>query len=168
MFLFIFLQAGGTMGVWGDLLVVADFDGSKRMKDLEFSHISFWVRVFDLPLGMMDSANGMVLGNRIGKALVVDIEDDGSAVSGFLRIKVKIDIRKPLMRGILLEGEEGEEDCWCPIRYEYIPNFCYGCGCLGHVEKECDSCVEEEAGNKQYGDWLRVTPTRWKGQGDQR
>ena len=85
------------MGVWGDLLVVADFDGSKRLKDLEFTHILVWVRVFDLPLGMMGSANGMVLGNRIGKALAVDTEDDGLAVGGFLRIKVKIDIRKPQM-----------------------------------------------------------------------
>ena len=80
----------------------------------------------------------------------MDTEDDGTAGGGFLRIKVKIDIRKPLRRGILVEGEEGEEDCWCAIRYEFIPNFCYGCGRLGHVE--CDSCVEEEAGNRQYGD----------------
>jgi len=152
----------------GDLLVVVDFDGSKRLKDLEFTYIPIWIRVFDLPLGMMNSVNGMVLGNRIGRALAVDTEDDGSAVGGFLRIKVKIDIRKPLMRGILLERAEGEDDCWCPIRYEYLPNFCYGCGLLGHVEKECDSCVEEEVGFKQFGDWLRVTPTRWKGQGDQR
>jgi hypothetical protein len=44
---------------------------------------------------MMDLANGMVLGNRIGRALAVDTEDDGLAVGGFLRIKVKIDICKP-------------------------------------------------------------------------
>ena len=81
---------------------------------------------------------------------------------------MKIDIRKPLRRGILVEGEDGEEDCWCPIKYEFIPNFCYSCGCLGHVEKECDSCVELEAGCRQFGEWMRVTPSRWKGQGDQR
>lgn len=176
LFLFTFLQAGGKRraimeGPWefgGDLLVVVDCDGNKRLKDLEFTHIPIWVRVFDLPFGMMDSTNGMLIGNRIGRALAVDAEEDGSAIGGFLRIKVKIDIRKPLMRGILLEGEEGEEDGWCPIRYEFIPNFCYGCGRLGHVEKECDACVEEVVGSKQYGEWLRVTPTRWKGQGDQR
>jgi hypothetical protein len=141
LFLFTFLQAGGkrraiTEGPWefgGDLLVVVDFDRSKRLKDIEFTHIPVWVRVFDLPLGLMDSTNGLLLGNQIGRALEVEAEEDGTAVGGFLRIKVKIDIRKPLRRGILVEGEDGEEDCWCPVRYEFIPNFCYGCGRLGHV-----------------------------------
>jgi hypothetical protein len=36
------------------------------------------------------------------------------------------------------------------------------------VEKECDFCVEEEAGCMQFGEWMRVTPSRWKGQGDQK
>lgn len=100
-------------GPWefgGDLLVVSDFDRSKRLKDIEFSHIPVWLRVFDLPLGMMDSANGMLPGNQIGRVLAVDTEEDGTAVGGFLRIKVKIDIRKSLRHGILVEGEEGEED----------------------------------------------------------
>jgi hypothetical protein len=60
---------------------------------------------------MIDSANGLLLGNQIGKALLVDTEEDGSAAGGFLRIKVKIDIHKPVRRDILVEGEEGEEDC---------------------------------------------------------
>lgn len=114
---------------------------------------------------MMDSINGMLFRNRIGRALAVDTEDDGSAVGGFLRIKVKIVICKPLMRGILVEGEEGEDDCWCPIRYEFIPNFFYGCGRLGHVEKECDSCVEEEAGSRQYGGLDACDPNSMEGAG---
>lgn len=47
LFLFMFLQAGGkrraiTDGPWefgGDLLVVVDFGRSKRLKDVEFTHI---------------------------------------------------------------------------------------------------------------------------------
>lgn len=175
LFLFTFLQPGGKRraileGPWdfgGDLLVVTEFDGSKRLKDLEFTHIPVWIRVFDLPLRMMDRENGLLIGDRVGRSVMVDVDADGSAVGGYLRIKVKIDIRRPLMRGIMVENEDGGADCWCPIRYGFIPNFCYGCGRLGHVEKDCDSC-EETAGGKQFGDWLRITPNRWKGGNDQR
>lgn len=65
--------------------MVVEADRSKRVKDLEFNHIPIWVKVFDLPLGMMDTKNGMLLGNRIREALAVDAEEDGSAMGGFVR-----------------------------------------------------------------------------------
>lgn len=71
-------------GPWefgGDLLVVTEFDKSKRLKDIEFSYIPVWVRVFDLPLGLMDSTNGLLLGNQIGRALEIVTEEYSS--SGF-------------------------------------------------------------------------------------
>jgi hypothetical protein len=117
---------------------------------------------------MMDSTNGMMFGNQIRRALAMETEDDETAVGGFLQIKVKIDTRKPLRRGILVEGEEDEEDCWCRIYYKFIPNFCYVYGRLDHVEKESNSYAEEEARIRQYGVWMLVTPTHWKGQGEQK
>lgn len=41
------------------------------------------------------------------------------------------------------------------MTYEKLPDFCYGCGCLGHIIKGCESnsgTVEEEL---PYGAWLR-------------
>jgi len=61
--------------------VVTEFDKSKRLKDIEFSYIPVWVRVFDLPLGLMDSTNGLLLGNQIGRALEIVTEEYSS--SGF-------------------------------------------------------------------------------------
>lgn len=91
-------------GPWefcGDLLIVADFDGGKRLRDLEFHHISVWVRVFDLPLGMMNRVTGMAIGNKLGKALLVESDETGSAIGGTFESR-RIDIRKPLMRGMVL------------------------------------------------------------------
>lgn len=109
LFLFTFLQPGGGTravmeGPWefcGDLLIVADFDGGKRLRDLEFHHISVWVRVFDLPLGMMNRVTGMAIGNKLGKALLVESDETGSAIGGTFESR-RIDIRKPLMRGTVL------------------------------------------------------------------
>ena len=40
----------------------------------------------------------------------VDVGDDGLAVGKVLRIKVVIDIRKPLMRGIMVKVGSEEKD----------------------------------------------------------
>lgn len=149
LFLFTFLQSGGkrravTEGPWefgGDLLTVVDFDESKRLKDLEFTHIPVWIRVFNLPLGLMNKQTGRLIGDKVGKFLEVETDEDGSAVGSFLRIKVLIDVRKLLSRGVMMGDGQGEHTCWCNFRYEFLPNLCYLCGMLGHVEKECDDTV---------------------------
>lgn len=156
LFLFTFLQPGGKRravieGPWefdDDLVIVVDFEVSKRLKDLEFIYVPVWIRVSDLPLGMMNSTTRTVIGNRAGKTILVDAESDGSAVGSFLRVKVRIDIRRPLMRGTMLEDDDGGGHIWCPFEYEFLPNFCFGCGRLGHVERDCDVNVTEEMGEK--------------------
>jgi len=166
-FLFSFLQPGGkrraiTDGPWefgGDLLIVVDFDSSKRLKDLQFIYTPMWIRVFDLPLGMMNTVTGKAIGDKVGKVLEIATDADGSAVGSYLRVKVQVDIRKPLIRGVTLEKDTGGGDLWCPITYEFLPNFCYECGLLGHLEKECDDSVGKEHA-KQFGDWLRASPSR--------
>ncbi|EEC79287.1 hypothetical protein OsI_20089 [Oryza sativa Indica Group] len=93
--------------------------------------------VYNLPFGLMNVDTGRLIGNKIGKALEVDTDEDGSAVGGYLRVKVLMDARKALIRGVMMEGVAGEKENWCGVKYEFLPNFCYSCGVLGHVE-ECD------------------------------
>jgi hypothetical protein len=33
-------------------------------------------------------------------------------------------IKKPIMRGTMIEVEGGKRTIWCPFEYEYCPNFC--------------------------------------------
>ncbi|KAE8821637.1 hypothetical protein D1007_00420 [Hordeum vulgare] len=88
------------------------------------------------------------MGERIGKdfteTLDVDVGYDGKAIGKFLRIKVKLNINIPPMRGFVLERESdneqmGEEENqqditkkrklrWCRFEYEHLPDFCYTCG----------------------------------------
>jgi hypothetical protein len=71
------------------------------------------------------------------------------------------------LRGDFLEEVTSGGRDWCPIQYEFLPNFCYGCGLLGHVYKECDASVGKEE-DQQYGDWMRASPVRKKGFADSR
>ncbi|KAL5778542.1 hypothetical protein ACOSQ2_009279 [Xanthoceras sorbifolium] len=71
---------------------------------------------------------------------IVDFPIDSKDLWGkFLRIKVSIDITKPLKR-----------------------DFCYGCGFIGHSFRECyNSEVRKnimEGVEPKFGGWLRASP----------
>ncbi|CAN6236094.1 unnamed protein product [Urochloa humidicola] len=170
LFLFTFLQPAGKRraiedGPWefgGDLLIVRDFDESSLLEELEFVLTPMWVRVHRLPIGLMTTETGEEIGDRVGKTIEVDTDEGGSAVGKFLRIKIHFDIRKPLMRGVTMEVGPNGKTQWCPLEYEFLPNFCYICGLLGHVDRECPSGSWKEK-KKPFGPELRVWPSRRRG-----
>jgi hypothetical protein len=147
-FLFTFLQASGKRwaledGPWmfgKDLVVMTDFDGNKTIDEVVFADIPIWVRIMKMPLGMMNKRAKEMIGDLIGEVLDVDVDDREMAIGQFLRVKVRLDIKKPLMRGVTLDmGEDGREEMkWCPLIYVYLPNFCYMCGLIGHTDRICE------------------------------
>jgi hypothetical protein len=172
-FLITFHQASGKRraledGPWmvgrdlRDLVIVADYDASKTLQEMEFNSIPIWVRVLKLPLGFIDKEVGRVIGAEIGKVLDVDLGDNIADAGCFVRVKVRIDIRKPLMRGVSVFDEVKAVDRWCPLQYEFLPDFCYVCGVIGHVDKVFDKKMEGEM-SKQFDRSLRLIPERRKG-----
>ncbi|XBI27962.1 hypothetical protein VPH35_052301 [Triticum aestivum] len=165
-FVFTFKQESGKRktledGPWmfdKELVVVEDYDPGKRIEDYDFNEIPIWVRIFNLPLGMMNEDSTEEMGNIIGRFVEVDAGEDGRAIGKFLRVKVRMNIEKPVMRGFTLDDEEGGgaskrkkqmsidgreeeeeegEGLWCRFEYEFLPDFCYTCGIIGHVAKDC-------------------------------
>ena len=47
------------------------------------------------------------------------------------RIKVVIDIHKPLMHSIMMKVGSGESEKWCSFSYEFLSSICYICGHIG-------------------------------------
>ena len=44
---------------------------------------------------------------------------------------------------------------WCPFTYEFLPDFCFTCGRMGHVGRACT--IKLKSGEKQqYGRWMKV------------
>ena len=52
-------------------------------------------------------------------------------------------------------GEEEEDRDWCRFEYEFLPDFCYTCGIIGHGEKDCATKVKKGE-RSQFGRWLRA------------
>ena len=81
------------------LLVMKVFDGHSKLEAVNLSWCSFWVQAHGLPLGLMNEKIGTVLGDAIGDVEKVETNGDQRAWGRFLKIRVSINISKPLKRG---------------------------------------------------------------------
>ncbi|KAK1695609.1 hypothetical protein QYE76_012306 [Lolium multiflorum] len=161
LFMFTFKQESGKRkalleGPWkvgNDLLVMEDFDPEKSLDEYEFGTTPIWVRVLKLPLGMMNRKTGERLGNQIGEYMDVDVGEDDMAAGEYLRIKVRINLANPIMRGVTVQLGDNRRERLCPLEFEFLPKFCFTCGIIGHEDKACK--IQLATGEKQqYGKWL--------------
>lgn len=80
------------------LSLIKDFVGEQQVKDIQMTKVAFWVCVHDLPL----MAQNEFVGREVGKALSVveevDLEFGEVEWGEFMRIRVSVDVSKPLLR----------------------------------------------------------------------
>ncbi|MBA0739311.1 hypothetical protein Gogos_012595 [Gossypium gossypioides] len=93
----------------------------------------FWVQIHDIPIGFFSENLAVQLGNFI--------EYDGSNLGkknrNYMRIRVQIDIRRPLKRKkqLLFYGKCS----YVRFKYERLSLFYFYCGCLGHSDSFCEA-----------------------------
>ncbi|KAK5802547.1 hypothetical protein PVK06_030149 [Gossypium arboreum] len=140
------------------LFSMVPFVKGKNIADYEFWLSPFWLRVYNIPIEFMDRQLALDVGNAIGALMAIDWKDRKGAWTEFKRLKVKIDISKPLRRVVKFVSDAGEEMIGV-IKYERLPDFCYLCGLIGHTTRRCQNnragdVIEDS--NLQYGSWMRV------------
>ncbi|KAL0285026.1 UNVERIFIED_CONTAM: hypothetical protein Sangu_2797100 [Sesamum angustifolium] len=90
----------------------------------------------------------------------VDMDGAGQVWGSSMRLRVSIDVTKPLKRVLKLRTTLGDEQL-LSFSYERLPNFCYLCGCLGHLSKFCELRFSDDfvdSGDAApFGPWLRAT-----------
>ena len=147
------------------LVMVKRFTNDVSPENVTFQRSPFWIRVFNIPIKSMNATVGNYIANEIGIPLLVDAPKSGLAWGPFLRIRVDVDITKPLMRGKMIQIE-GMEKGWVQFKYERLPIYCYRCGILGHQERECQKtkkgCFTVNEDDLQFGPWLRVMGPKLK------
>ena len=87
----------------GNLFSIEDYDGITPLDSMDFENVVFWVQMFYLPLACMSKAVEQQLGSTVGEVEEVDTNDDGMGWSEFLRVRIKVNVTKPLARGRMLK-----------------------------------------------------------------
>jgi hypothetical protein len=125
----------------GDLFSLVDYDGLTQMEELEFEKAAFWLRMYRLPLACMGREVGVQVGSTVGEVEDVYVLDDGVGWGEYLRVKIRIDLTKPLARGRIIQVQD--QKIWVAFQYEKIPHFCFTCGTVVHSSQKCG----------EYGGW---------------
>ncbi|TVU49586.1 hypothetical protein EJB05_00900, partial [Eragrostis curvula] len=149
-------------GPWffrGNAVLLEEYDGITKPSSVKFKYFAMWVRIYDLPTGFRTKNIGRQLGNKIGKTVKVDLDENSYGWRNYLRIKVNLDIEKPLTRVLYVSmGDDGKCEAF-RVRYEKLAKFCAVCGLLGHTDSECGDGIHEKK-DFQYGEWLIASPER--------
>lgn len=80
------------------LVVLERYVGSASVQNLKFKTTSFWIQFDNLPHSFLNNETVLSLGETVG---VVTKPKDSSEMRGcnFMRVRVVVDISKPLCRG---------------------------------------------------------------------
>lgn len=65
----------------------------------------------------------------------MDVDVEGVGCDKYLRVRVSLDIPKPLPRGKMIRTEGKQR--WIEFKYERLLLFCFQCGAIKHVERIC-------------------------------
>jgi hypothetical protein len=155
-------------GPWlfrGNVVLLEKYDGVTKPSTVKFKKLAIWARVYDLPTCFRNEKIGHQLGDKIGDTLWVEPDNDVKGWRDYLRIRVNMDIDKPLTRIIFVSfGKEEKREVF-RVKYEKLPKFCAICGLIGHTKFECGDGVHDKKAI-QYGDWLSASPEKkWKAKG---
>ncbi|KAJ8429159.1 hypothetical protein Cgig2_030296 [Carnegiea gigantea] len=110
-------------------LCLKEITGMEQLKDVKFDAVRFWVKAYVVPLLKQTLVYARFLATQV----------------------VDVDIHKLLRSGvpIIIKGKP----IWINLGYVRLPDFCYGCGRIGHTLKgyeKIDDNVDQSS--PQYGE----------------
>ncbi len=77
-----------------------------------------------------------------------------------MRVQLRLDITKPIPRSRLVTFSAVRQ-MWVSFKYERLPWLCFGCGIIGHLERDCGSLPGNGSGSsrgiQQYGPWFQAS-----------
>ncbi|OMO81698.1 Zinc finger, CCHC-type [Corchorus capsularis] len=136
-------------------LMLKEWPVDAILEEIDFTLSEFWVQVHNLPLAYMTKANAEKIAATFPGLVELDFDSEEPVRwNGVLRMKVKVNVEDPLKTGFYLQRKY-KPSSWVSFKYERLPDFCFHCGRLGHVNKDCKF---RDDGRKKgsYGHWMKA------------
>ena len=89
------------------LVLLQEFNGKLTPKEVEIRWAPFWVQIFNLPLNCRTKEIGLAIGTKLGEVLEIDVQESGVQWGTCLRVKVRLDVTKRLIRGGSISSMKG-------------------------------------------------------------
>ncbi|XP_048504096.1 uncharacterized protein LOC125499392 [Beta vulgaris subsp. vulgaris] len=131
------------------LVMLQEMEDHVQPSNINLTRCPFWARLYNLPLGCRTEGHIRMVGGCLGE--VMEVESDGVQWDTSARVRVLIDVTKPLRRVQRISVKKGVS-ALVEFKYERLPTFCYGCGLIGHIERDCSMVNEDDRiEGKQWG-----------------
>ncbi|XP_060974462.1 uncharacterized protein At4g02000-like [Cannabis sativa] len=108
---------------------------------ITLNEVDMWVQLHDLRSGFKTVTVDKDVANYVGKFVQSDEKNFMGLWWDYLRVRVTLNVTKPLKRRMKLCNTNGIE-FWTNFKYEHLPTFCFICGIMGHSESFCPQRFE--------------------------
>lgn len=145
-----------------NLVILCPIGKGEDPSEVDLNLCDFHVRVSALPAMSQLQGIARIVGDALGRFVKLVEDEIKGCITTKMRIRVTIDITKPLLRCMNIAGPR-KQLVQIRFAYERLPNFCYFYGVLGHLVKDCHACLDLlrdtdkiDESKLEYGEWLRV------------
>lgn len=140
------------------LVILQEIEDDIQASAITMSICPFWIRLYNLPMRSRSDAQIRLIGWCLGE--VLELDSDGIGREKSARIRVLLDVTKPLRRVQCIALKNGST-ALIEIKYERLSMFCYACCNIGDIERDClKSHEEEREEEKRWVSWLRASSRR--------
>jgi hypothetical protein len=125
------VMEGGPWNFRGNPVQIEAYDDYIKPSSIELFHLDIWIQIHVLPICFAPMLKS--LASKVGSFLTSEGQSNDFE-GNFYRVKIKLDVRKPLNSVVSLA--RGVKRELFLVKYERLPNWCQVCGHLGHEYKD--------------------------------
>ncbi|KAI9122035.1 hypothetical protein K1719_006724 [Acacia pycnantha] len=117
--------------IFGHYLTVHPWSPSFKPHEHTINQAMWWIRLPKLPARYYHKSIIRSIGSVFGEVIRIDYNTESGDRGKFSRLAVTIDLTKPLISKIQVDGEI------IFVEYEGLPTICFDCGRYGHLKEAC-------------------------------